>query len=166
MQLTTSIKTNFGASGSKVLDDRTATDPINLVQTTNLANGSGNNQANQSFHDQRTLTTGASEDVDLAGSLVDAFGDTITFTALKAIRIRNQSAVNRLIVGGAVANALAALFGALTDKLIIRPSGLLVLEAPLAGYAVVAATGDLLKFEHGAEDSANLIYELTLVGTV
>jgi len=166
MNLTTQIKTNFGASGSKVLDDRTATDPINLVQTTKLANGTGNNKANQSFHDQRTLTTGASEDVDLSGSLLDAFGDSVTFTTIKAFRIKNQSLINTLIVGGAAANALATLFGAVTERIIIRPSGLLILEAPLAGYLVTAATADLLKFLHGAEDANDLIYELTLVGQI
>jgi len=166
MNLTTQIKTNFGASGSKVLDDRTATDPINLVQTTKLTNGTGNNKANQSFHDQRTLLTAASEDVDLSGSLLDAFGDSVTFTTIKALRIKNQSLINTLIVGGAAANAFGTLFADDTDKLIIRPGGLLILEAPLAGYLVTAATADLLKFEHGAEDANDLIYELTLVGQI
>jgi len=166
MNLTTSIKTNFQASGTKVLDDRTANDPVAQNQTTSLTNGNTSGKANQSFHDQRTLATGVGEDLDLSGSLVDAFGDSITFTTIKALRIKNTSLVSTLIVGGAAANAMANIFTALTDEIIIQQGGLLILESPLLGYLVTAGTADLLRFEHGAEDAAALIYELTLVGVI
>ncbi|KKN74298.1 hypothetical protein LCGC14_0392370 [marine sediment metagenome] len=166
MQLTTKIKTTFQATGTKALDDRTATDPINLSRTTSLANGTGASKANQSFHDQRSLASGANEELDLAGSLVDAFGDTITFTKIKAMRLVNQSLVDDFLIFGAAANGFNTPIGAVADKLRLKRGGLIIIEDPLDGYAVTTGTGDLLRIEHEAVTAAAAIYELTLVGEV
>ncbi len=166
MILTTKIKTTFQATGTKALDDRTATDPINLSRTTSMSNGTGSGKANQSFHDQRSLATGANEELDLSGALVDTFGDTITFLKIKAMRFVNQSLVDDFLIFGAAVNGFDTPIKAAADAIRLKRGGLIIIEDPLDGYAVTAGTGDLLRIEHEAVTAAAAIYELTLVGEV
>lgn len=124
-----------------------------------------NAQASKVFADRRTLAASASEELDLAGSLVDALGATITFTKIRALLIEASSAnANTVVVGGAAANAVATLFGDATDTLVVRPGGVALLVAPdTAGYAVTPATGDLLKVANGGAGTA-VTYDITVLG--
>src|SRR5262245_62002424 len=67
------------------LDLSTAQDRVRKSSDQAVSNGTGANQANMVFSDQRTVASASNEDLDLAASLVNAFGATITFTAIKAI---------------------------------------------------------------------------------
>ena len=74
------------------LDLSTAQDPVLVALLSTLANGTGSGQASQVFTDTRTLAGSATEDLDLAGSLTNAFGTTLTFTKIKAIIVRAAAA--------------------------------------------------------------------------
>jgi hypothetical protein len=76
--LTTKVALKVQADQVRDLDLGDARMPLNWASVLDLANGTGANQANQLFHDQRSLAAGASENLDLAGSLIDAFGRVIT----------------------------------------------------------------------------------------
>lgn len=150
-----------------VLDLSTPQDALN-EQFTNAAisDGSGADQANRLFHDTRTLTDAASEDLDLSGVLLDAFGTVLAFTRVIALLVRNKGAASSLLIGGAVANGFLTPFGDATDKIRLRPLGFLVLSGQDAtAYAVTPGTGDLLKFEHGGEDPADLDYDVMILGS-
>jgi hypothetical protein len=124
--------------------------------------GTGNNQVNTVFHDTRTLAGGASEELDLAGSLTNALGATVTFTYIKALMIFNKSATQTLTIGGAATNAWEAWTLAAGDAIKILPDGMLLLVAPLAGYAVTASTADKLKILNSATNSAD--YDIWIIG--
>lgn len=112
--------------------------------------GAGANQVNEVFSDTRTLADSASENLDLAGSLTNAFGVTVALARVKFIFIRNKSSTQVLSVGGAASNQFINWVGDPTDVVKIRPGGFLLLVAPDAtGYAVTAGTGDLLKIANG-----------------
>jgi hypothetical protein len=67
-----------------------------------ITNGTGANQANNAFSDERTLNASASENLDLAGVLQNALGASLAFTAVKAILIvADVGNVNNVVVGGA-----------------------------------------------------------------
>src|SRR5262245_60317652 len=76
------------------LDLDTAQDPLIVSQLLNLSNGTASGQASQQWHDSRTLGPSATENLDLAGSLTNAFGVTLTFTKLKVLYIKASSANN------------------------------------------------------------------------
>ena len=151
---------------SKSLDIGSVDYPANWSPAYSFDNGTGAGQANMLFTDERTLSASASEDLDLAGGITDAFGDTITFTKIKAIIIQAAAGnTNNVLVGGAAA-AIAGLFGDVADVQVIRPGGLYMIVAPDAtGIAVAAGTADDLKIANSA-GSSSVTYKIAVLGVV
>ena len=78
-----------------------------------LGNGSGADLISQIFTDTRTIAPSSNDDLDLAGSLVNALGATVTFTKIIGLLVKASSAnVNDCVVGGAAANQFLTPFGA------------------------------------------------------
>lgn len=130
-----------------------------------FADGLGLNQAQKVFTDQRTLTASATEDLDLAGVLTDAFGAALTFTEIKAMAIKaSASNTNNVIVGNATTNGFITWVGGAAHTVTVRPGGILLLVAPDAtGYAVTAGTGDILKIANSA-GGTSVVYDIVLIG--
>ena len=161
-----SIRLTVDGEVSAAIDIGTVAHDFTFGPNWVMGDGTGANSITKAFTDTRTLAASASEDLDLAGSLVDALGQTLTFTKLRAIVIRAAVGnTNNVVVGGASANALATMFGAATHTLTVRPGGAVALIAPDAtGYAVTAGTADLLKVANSAGGSA-VTYDIVLLGT-
>jgi hypothetical protein len=130
-----------------------------------LATGTLVNQADLAFSDTRTLAASATESLDLAGGLTDAFGNVLTFVEVVAILIAASATnTNDVIVGGAATNAFIGPFADATDKLVIKPGGMVLLAAPTnPAYAVVASTGDLLKVANSAAGTG-VTYDILIIG--
>ena len=69
----------IGAKSETSLDNSTPNDPFTLTHAIAFAFGSGASQYDLVWHDTRLLAAGASEELDVAGGLTDAFGNTLTF---------------------------------------------------------------------------------------
>ncbi len=147
------------------LDLSTPTDKLNINTILELANGVGLNQADQLWHDQRTLAPSANEDLDLAGSLVDAFGATLTFTAIKGMIFKAAVGnTNNVQVGNSGVNGFINWVGDTSDLINIKPGGIFCLFDPTAaGYAVTGGTGDLLKVTNSGAGTS-VTYDVVLVG--
>lgn len=132
----------------------------------NLATGTGANQADKRYSATRTLTASSSEDLDLAGSLTDVFGATITLARVKFLLVFAAAAnTNNVVVGGASSNAWPGPFGATTHTVAVRPGGLLVMMAPDAtGWPVTPATGDLLHVANSAAGTS-VTYDVVIIGS-
>lgn len=106
-----------------------------------LAHGTGDGQVNQVYWDAFTIAGGATLSVDLAGVLTNPFGETITFTAIKMVAVRNTTASTNSIlsVGAAGSTVLTAVWTGL-----IAPQCFFFWSSRLSGEGVVAATGDVL----------------------
>lgn len=131
-------------------------------RTIDIASGAGADQANQVWSDTRTLSSGANETLDLNGSLTNAIGESVTFTKLKAIFIRNKG-TTALTVGNATTNGFISWVGGATHTLEVKPGGLFLLTAPDAtGLAVAAGTADQLKITNAAGASCD--YDIVLIG--
>lgn len=163
--LSTQLQLRINAVGSKAVGIGTATDPNVLDYSIALSSGTGANQASNTFHDQRTITASSSESLDLAGTLTNAFGVTLTFTKIKAVIIHAAAAnVNDVLVGGAASNAWLGWVGDVTDVVKVKPGGTLVWIAPdVNGGAVVASTGDLLKVANSSSGTS-IVYDITIIG--
>jgi hypothetical protein len=165
MALSGSLTTKISMAYSKALDHATVSYGPTDSYAESFASGTGNDQVDLMFDDQRTLGASGSEDLDLAGGLTDAFGLTLTFVKVKAIQIRAAAGnTNNVVVGGASANAFVGPFGAATHTIAIPPSGVLTLCAPKAGWTVTPSTGDLLRIANSGAGSG-VTYDITILGT-
>ena len=136
--------------------------------TDTLSTGTAVDQANMIWHDQRTVSAGANDDIDLAGSLTDGFGATITFTKIKGIFVQNTSTTvgDILTIGEDGANGFVTWLNAAADKVKINPGGMFALYDPsAAAYAVTASTGDILRITETGSSNA-VTYNIILIGTV
>lgn len=137
-----------------------------------LANGTAASQADLLYVATGTLAGAASVALDLAGSLLDAFGNTITFARIRSmfVELQTATAASAITVGGNATNSFANWItsaGAInTDQPRIRVRnggcfGLFSIDA--TGYAVTAGTADLLKLLN--EDGVNTAtYRVALIG--
>lgn len=161
---TTRIAVEVSSSHIKSLDLGDATFPIALTQALTLSNGTGASQADMIFTDTRTLTASSTENLDLAGSLTDAYGTTMTFARIKALIVTAASGnTNDVQVTRPASNGVPV-FMAAGDGIAVRPNGLFAWACQDAtGVAVTASTGDLLTFTNSA-GSTSVTYTVIIIG--
>jgi len=124
------------------------------------ADGTGVDQVNKRYSREHTIAASGTLNLDLAGSLTDEYGATVTFARVKKIKIvLTTTAASTIQVGGG-SNPLAALTNAIT----LRPGGRLDLEAPDAtGYVVTAGTGDILRIVNDS-GAASVTVKVIILG--
>ncbi|ARF62895.1 hypothetical protein B1H20_16995 [Streptomyces violaceoruber] len=148
------------------IDLGTSRAPQALSRSMSLASGTGAGKADRVFSDRRTLAASGTEDLDLAGVLVDAFGATITFARVKGLIIAAAAGnTNNVVIGAAASNPWATLLGA-TGTLIVRPGAFVAVGTGVAdatGYAVTASTGDVVKIANSGAGSA-VTYDIHIIG--
>ena len=159
--VTASVKAVY----KNVLDLGTPTDAFEELVKIELANGTGADSADLMFHDQRTLTASATEDLDLAGVLASPFGATLTFVEVRAILIKAAAAnTNNVNVTRPASNGVP-LFLAAGDGVPVPPGGVFLWSCPADGkVAVTAGTGDLLTITNSA-GSTSVTYDVVIIGS-
>ncbi len=168
--LTGTVRSSINAVLKKALDLTTPTDVLANVTAWAIATGNGDQKADEMFHDQRTLADGVSEDLPLAGSLSNAFGDTVAFVRIKALKIEIVTGTANLLIGGAVATAWETWVVAAGDKVLIRggigtAKGRMEIVAPDGtAYVVGAGATDLLRIEHDSGDATAIVYNIIIIG--
>jgi hypothetical protein len=164
MPLNSKLFLDFDADYTSPLDLSTSENALSFTRQINLATGTGAGQADKIWHDERTLTASSTEDLDLAGVLVDAFGATVTFARIKGLVIYASPANTNNVVVGNVTNGIVGWFGAATHSIAVRPGGLLAIFAPDAtAYAVTPGTADLLHVANSA-GGTSVIYDAVIIG--
>lgn len=167
MSLTSSVRLAVSAKQSATLDLGESTATTSLDQAVSLASGTAAGQADVQFADTRTLAASGSEDLDLAGVLTDAFGNTVTLARVKALVIRaSASNTNNVIVGGAASNGFVSWVGGATHTVTLRPGATLALfagSADATGYAVTAGTADILKIANSG-GTTGVDYDVVILG--
>lgn len=129
-----------------------------------FANGTGAGQADRVFADTRTLIASATEDLDLAGVLVDGDGATITFAKIKGVLLfADEANVNDVVVTRP-ATLGVPLMTAVSSGRAVRPGGFDGWACPGPGIAVTPATGDLLTITNGAGGTP-VTYTIVIIGT-
>ena len=157
-------------SESAALDFTTPLAPIAKTYQLLYATGTGAGAADRIWTDQRTIAASGTDDLDLAGVLVGAFGQTVTFARIRAMVIQAAAGnTNNVIVGNAASNGFVTWVGGATHTITIRPGGLFVLansgpgSADATGYAVTAGTGDLLRIANSGAGTS-VTYDIYLIG--
>jgi hypothetical protein len=160
------IQTTLNAAYTNVLDLSSATGRTDFGPTWTLSNGTGANQANAMFSDTRTLSASATESLDMAASLADMFGTTLTFTKIKAVIVRASTGnTNSVQVTRPASNGLV-LFMAASDGIALTPgAGFSAIFPDANGVAVTAGTGDLLTLTNSA-GGTSVTYDIIILGVV
>jgi len=160
--LSTIVRASISAVNKKSLDGRDIVDKMPDSADVMLATGTGYGKADIAFMDTRTLASNTSENLDLAGSLTDAFGTTITFVKVKAIEIENpEASTTNLTVGAAGSNTFVGPFADATDAIVLKPGDKFV-AISRTGWNVTATTGDILKIANASGAAAS--YNIKLIG--
>ena len=166
----TSLQVVFKLIGAltQTTDLSSPADVLNYDKTFVYGHGTGAGQANMWWHDQRTLAGSATEDLDLAGSLVSVFGTTITFTSLKGIVVyaaaANNAANNVNVTRPATLGT--TLFLAVSDGIALGPGEIFAWFTPAAnGRTVTAGSADLITITNSAGTNT-VTYDVFLLGEV
>lgn len=164
MAFTARFNIDLDGTLTSVLDLNTARDPLRFQELRTITNGTGADQAQTMFHDQRVLTASSSENLDLSGGLTDNFGVTITMTVLRILIVRAASGnTNDVEVSRGASNGVPFM-NAASDAVLVKPGGMFAYQAPDAtGVPVTAATGDILTITNSAGGSS-VTYDIVIVG--
>lgn len=165
MPLSTTLTTKVSATQTAASDLGTAKFPVEYSSIISLGDGTGSSQADLLFTDTRTISASSSEDLDLAGGLTDALGNTLTFVTVKAILVKAASGnTNNVTISPASANGFLGPFNAAADLVSVKPSGMFMVQAPGTGWTVTAGTGDLLTIANSGAGTS-VTYDIIIVGT-
>lgn len=163
MPLTTAISVDIDSNYSKVLDLGSVLANFDINKRITMQTGTGAGKADQIFTDNRTLAASGTEDLDLAGVLVDAFGAALTMVKLKGVMIYAAAGNTNNVRVTRGANGVP-LFLAASDGLDVVPGGLFLFLAPnAAAVTVTPATGDLLTITNSGSGTP-VSYDVVLIG--
>lgn len=162
MALTSKITVALEGLLSKSLDLGNVNAPVNLNKVVSYGDGTADGQADLIFHDQRTLSASSNEDIDLAGILTDAMGDTITMAEVKAIVVVAASSNPALLTVKGASATHANPFDTADAGVLVPPGGFFAWNGGTGGLSVTAGTADLINIASGAGDDH--IYDIYLIG--
>ena len=164
MTLTSSVKLQVDATQDSAIDLGPRQARPSLSSVLAFANGTGAASADLIFTDNRTLTASATENLDVAGSLTDAFGATITMARVKAIIVRATATnTNDVQLTRPATNGVPFLMAA-GDGIALKPGAIFVWADPGAtGVAVTAATADLITVTNSAAGTS-VSYDVIIIG--
>lgn len=114
----------------------------------NYTDGTGALQANKVWRDLRTLSAGASETIDLSGTLTDHEGNTVAFVGVKEVLIGiiGPDGTKKLQVGNAASNSFQGpLSSGATEDVFYQ---LEWTHPSAAGFAVTNSSNDNLKINN------------------
>jgi hypothetical protein len=164
MALNTRLNVQLDATQTGALDLVSLTAPLSVAFRKQLTNGTGANQADVVWSDQREVAASATDSLDLAGSLTGAFGAALSFARIKLVMVKAAAGnVNNVNVTRPASNGVS-LFLAAGDGIAVRPGGMFCWVAPDAtGVAVTAGTGDLVDIVNSGAGSS-VVYDIVIVG--
>lgn len=121
------------------------------------------NKANILFSDTRTVAISGNEDIDLAGALTNAFGQTITAAEVVAIFIKAHAGnTNNVNVTRPADTGFVGPFLAAGDGISVKP-GEYQLLVSRSGWGVTAGTGDIINIANSGAGST-VTYDIVIVG--
>jgi hypothetical protein len=164
MPLATTIKAGIDFNQSGTADFGPQRFQGQVQSILQLTTGTGANQADLLYVDERTVASATNDDIDLAGVLVSAFGTTITAVEVVAILL-----INAPLDPLATANTTNLTLGGATNPVpnissgAIGPRGVVLLADPDAGglATVTASTGDILRVANSSGAAAK--YQIALI---
>lgn len=165
MAVTADIRLSVAGHQTNPLALGTVDFPFALNATVGLLNGTAAGQVDRVFTGTRTLIASATEDLDLAGVLLDVFGVAITFAKIKGLFLKAAPAnTNNINISRPAGATGVPLFLAVGDGLVLPPGFCNAWFGSGAGVTVTPASGDLLTITNGGAGTP-VTYDLVILGT-
>jgi len=160
------LRINF--AGGKTLNVQSSSQPSDPLQYSKkyaFTFGTGALKVNSLYHRVHSIAKGATLSLDLAGALLDAFGDVFTVGIVKVLAVVNLSDVSTVptdavVEVGGNAAGLVTLFNAVDNAIKVQAgeAKLLVCTPTAAGYVITPTTYDLLEIVNlDADDAAEVL---------
>lgn len=164
MAVTATVSVSATGRHTKVVGLGTATLPFTAGVSYSYTDGIAAGMADRVYTDTRTLAASGTENLDLAGVLLDVYGATATFVTIKAVVITAASGnTNEVQVTRPVSNGVP-LFMAGGDGISLKPGYGFTWLGSGTGVTVTAATGDLLTITNSA-GGTSVTYSIVIIGT-
>lgn len=164
MGLSATIKTDVAFSVSGAPDFGKVSGKFDGWGDRSLGNGVASEQADVVFSKSYTIAASGTQDIDLAGALVNQIGGAAVFAKVKAILIRARDGnTNNVIVGNGT-NPFVGPFGAGAHTVAVPPGGRFSISAPKAGWAVTGGSADVLKLANSA-GGTSVTVDVVIIGT-
>lgn len=129
-----------------------------------LTDGTTAGKADRLFTDTRTLGASATENLDLAAALTDAYGASLTFVTIKAVIIVAAAGnTNNVEITRPATNGVA-LFMAASDGIALKPGYGFAWMGSGIGVTVTAGTGDLITVTNSGAGTS-VTYTVCIIGT-
>jgi hypothetical protein len=155
-QLTLSIMAHETSSGDLSRTLRATPASYSL----SLADGTGANQAQVVWSASRTAaTTGESLDLRSLSDTRDGAAVTVSFTAVKAIYVRNTHATNSLLIGGSTIGGFVGL--PFSSGLAAAPGGAYFFTSPSGSGFAVNGNSWIARF---TGSGGSCTYDIVLIG--
>lgn len=166
MALITDISLKVIAELSKSADLSNPTQSLSYLQKVQYTNGTGAGQADLLWSDTREIPASSNDDLDLVGSLSDAFGTTFSAARIKALIVKAAVGnTNNVVIGDAASNVWSSLLG--TDgTVVLRPGaffGVTAGPADAVAYPCSAGSTDILRVANSGAGST-VEYDIIVVG--
>lgn len=164
MALTSRVSVDLAAVLTGTADFGAPSSRPRFAQQLDFASGTGAGKADKIWTDQRTIAASGSDDLDLAGSLTDAFGATITFATIKALYVKAAAAnTNSVVVGGDASAAWDTMLGD-SGTITLKPGAVLLVACTAADpWAVTATSADILQIANSSSGSS-VTYDICVIG--
>lgn len=137
-------------------DGGTASFEVREGLAKSVDNGTLADQANAVYVDDFTIAASATMAIDLSGTLTDAHGNAIVFSAIKEILVVTAAAnTENVVIGNGGVNAFLGPLGAAAHTVSVLPGNRFdATNYSAAGWPVVAGTGDILQLANSGAGSA------------
>lgn len=164
MAVTASLRAGFSARQTAGVSGGALIFSADLDRSLAFVNGTEANQSDILWVDERTIGASGDEDIDLAGVLSGALGETIAMAELTGLLVLAASGNTNSVVIGAATDAVP-LFGGSNGTFSVRPGGFFFIAAPgAAGQATIGAgTTDHLKVANSSSGSS-VTYTIAVLG--
>jgi len=164
MSLSVRTLVSLAAELTSALDLTTVSSPVSIGRQINFADGDGAGEADRIWTNRSTIAASGTDSLDLAGSLTDPFGASLSFGSIKGVLVAADSAnTNNVVVSRPATNGVP-LISAVSAGVPVKPGGVFLwLDPSAAGVAVTAGTGDLLSLVNSAAGSS-VTYDIAIIG--
>lgn len=161
----TSLLARLLSTVTRSIDLQSGESPLNFQYGLSFANGTGSGQADLLWTDRRTINASSNDDLDLAGTFTDVFGQAVVFARVKVIAVLASSGnTNNVVLGNAAATQFLGPFGAAAHTAAVQPGGLAWFVAPGAtAWAVAAGSADLLRVANSGAGTS-VTYDIAILG--
>jgi hypothetical protein len=160
--LTARVGLTLAATLENDLSVVTASAPISLNKSLPFTNGTAINQADRLYSARHSIASGTPLALDLAGTLENPLGETVTFAkVLGIIVVNNSTTAAEILTVGAGSNPISTWVAASGDGVQVGPNGFMANVNPsLAGFAVTGGTADILTITSASGTISTDIYIL------